>query len=212
MIYALWNGGPSYRPSDRHTAGDLETFESVEDAVEEMVDRIANRDGQNPAVAGSSLELYIADPTGDDDYAPDFVYDQVGTLAMPRILAESLDTIVQHYAVCALWSSHDMRHESDPDRYAENLDDGYDVADIAADTMTGMRDDVADFVASNAGDILASELTPEQTGHDFWLTRNGHGAGFWDRGLGELGDRLADAARVYGSVDLFVNDDDEIEA
>lgn len=22
----------------------------------------------------------------------------------------------------------------------------------------------------------------EQAGHDFWLTRNGHGAGFWDRG------------------------------
>jgi hypothetical protein len=21
----------------------------------------------------------------------------------------------------------------------------------------------------------------EQAGHDFWLTRNGHGAGFWDR-------------------------------
>lgn len=24
-------------------------------------------------------------------------------------------------------------------------------------------------------------LDPERLGHDLWLTRNGHGAGFWDR-------------------------------
>lgn len=53
-------------------------------------------------------------------------------------------------------------------------------------------------------------LTPDRAGHDFWLTRNGHGAGFWDRGMGKLGDRLADAARAYGSVDLYVGDDKKI--
>ena len=39
----------------------------------------------------------------------------------------------------------------------------------------------------------------EQAGHDFWLTRNGHGAGFWDRGdlygsnetIGDIGDYLS---------------------
>lgn len=46
-------------------------------------------------------------------------------------------------------------------------------------------------------------------GHDFWLTRNGHGAGFWDRGLGELGDRLTDAAHAYGSVDVPTDEEDE---
>lgn len=25
------------------------------------------------------------------------------------------------------------------------------------------------------------DLDPEQLGHDLWLTRNGHGTGFWDR-------------------------------
>lgn len=43
-------------------------------------------------------------------------------------------------------------------------------------------------------------------GHDLLLTRSGHGAGFWDRGLGELGDRLSDAARVYGSTSAEVVD------
>lgn len=29
-------------------------------------------------------------------------------------------------------------------------------------------------------------------GHDFWLTRNGHGSGFWDRSeLGELGEQIS---------------------
>jgi hypothetical protein len=30
----------------------------------------------------------------------------------------------------------------------------------------------------------------EQAGIDFWLTRNRHGAGYWDRGLGITGDKL----------------------
>lgn len=44
-----------------------------------------------------------------------------------------------------------------------------------------------------------------QHGHDFALTRNGHGAGFWDRGYGVAGELLSDAARVYGDYDVYVN-------
>lgn len=32
----------------------------------------------------------------------------------------------------------------------------------------------------------------EAVGHDLWLTRNGHGVGFWDRGMGRVGKRLTD--------------------
>jgi hypothetical protein len=31
------------------------------------------------------------------------------------------------------------------------------------------------------GEIDLSKFDPAQIGHDLWLTRNGHGAGFWDR-------------------------------
>jgi hypothetical protein len=44
-------------------------------------------------------------------------------------------------------------------------------------------------------------------GHDFWLTRNGHGAGFWDRQLGELGQQLTDASKAYSGLDLYLGDD-----
>lgn len=38
-----------------------------------------------------------------------------------------------------------------------------------------------------------------QMGYDFYLTRNRHGAGFWDRGLGEIGNKLNKSAHIYGS-------------
>ena len=50
----------------------------------------------------------------------------------------------------------------------------------------------------------------DYAGHDFWLTRNGHGAGFWDRGLGEAGKKLTDAAHAFGECNLYLGDDDVI--
>lgn len=46
-----------------------------------------------------------------------------------------------------------------------------------------------------------------EMGACFALSASGHGAGFFDAGLGELGDTLQAAARVYGGQDLVRNDD-----
>ena len=49
------------------------------------------------------------------------------------------------------------------------------------------------------------ESEPSFAGHDFWLTRNRHGAGFWDRGLeAGLSKRLTDNAHASGEVWLYV--------
>ena len=52
----------------------------------------------------------------------------------------------------------------------------------------------------------------ELAGHDFALTRNGHGTGFWDRGLGEMGDMLTEECKPYGEhrVIIEVDNDDNI--
>ena len=50
-------------------------------------------------------------------------------------------------------------------------------------------------------------LTPEQIGHDFWLTRNGHGTGFWDRGLDDQGDALTTLCKIFGEQDAYEGDD-----
>src|SRR5208337_4573832 len=47
-------------------------------------------------------------------------------------------------------------------------------------------------------------------GHDFWLTRCGHGAGYWDGDYPTSGDGLTEASKSFGDVDLYVGDDDLI--
>jgi hypothetical protein len=53
-------------------------------------------------------------------------------------------------------------------------------------------------------------ISDEQIGHDIWLTRNHHGAGFWDRGLGDLGDKLTEIAHSLGGSDAYVGDDGKV--
>lgn len=46
-------------------------------------------------------------------------------------------------------------------------------------------------------------------GHDFALTQNHHGAGFWDRGYPSvLGDALTDAAQGYGEATAYASASD----
>ena len=86
-------------------------------------------------------------------------------------------------------------------------------AEFSASLLAEAASVCADFVAGNEADLDAYQLaTGYSGGVDFWLTRNGHGAGFWDRGLGALGDRLTSAAKVYGGMGLYLDDNGEISA
>lgn len=51
------------------------------------------------------------------------------------------------------------------------------------------------------------EAEPEKAGHDFWLTRNGHGAGFWDGDWPVHGESLTAAAKRFGEVGIYLGDD-----
>jgi hypothetical protein len=105
------------------------------------------------------------------------------------------------YVECAFWSSLDYDKTDNP----RPLDENYGPDDIAPETWAAMREECALFIEDNAVDLTG--IDAGQVGHDFWLTRNGHGAGFWDRGLGDVGARLTDACRPWGGVDLYVGDD-----
>lgn len=121
-----------------------------------------------------------------------------------------LDDFTRHYIIAALWSSVDDD--------GEPLDGKYEESDIAPEALADMKADCKDFQESNAALLaLAYQLykphadapTPQcSAGHDFWLTRQRHGCGFWDRGFPhELGKVLTEAAQAYGEVDLYVGDD-----
>ena len=50
----------------------------------------------------------------------------------------------------------------------------------------------------------------EQAGHDLFLTREGHGTGFWDRGLGHYGDVFTKYCEEINVCDPYVGDDNLI--
>ena len=108
----------------------------------------------------------------------------------------SLKDFTDAYIIAAMWSSTD--DEGTPlDELGANLAD---------DARARMKSDCVDFWASQAETWQGAGLSDNQAGHDFWLTRNRHGAGFWDRGIGQAGQTLTDAAHAYGDADLYVTD------
>lgn len=112
-----------------------------------------------------------------------------------------MNKFIDAYIEAALWSSTD---DSTP-QGGEPLDANYTAADIAPETLEKMKADCVRFEAENANDI-AADL--EQAGHDFWLTRNHHGAGFWDGDWPEpAASRLTAAAHRFGEFNLYVGDD-----
>lgn len=105
------------------------------------------------------------------------------------------------YVKAALWSSTD-----DDD---QPLDRSHNFTDIDADTLGQMKRDCDNFQRQN--EITLRGLDPAQAGRDFWLTRNGHGAGFWDGDYpDDIGERLTQAAEAFGEYCLYVGDDGKI--
>lgn len=106
----------------------------------------------------------------------------------------------------------------------EPLDKNYGPENIAPETLSGMVADCAKFQAE-AGELIREAIATgevkcgpdfdelERAGHDFWLTRCGHGAGFWDGDWPEpFAAKLTKAAHAFGNVDLYVGDDGKIYA
>lgn len=114
------------------------------------------------------------------------------------------------YIECALWASLD-----DDDQPLDEHD-----GEISEETLTRVREDCAKFIEQTSSVLDAVEQTGvhgdtyAMAGHDFWLTRNGHGAGFWDGdwdveipGASDAGKVLTNAAHAFGGYDLYVGDD-----
>ena len=66
--------------------------------------------------------------------------------------------------------------------------------------------DQADLLAAAVAD---GRYRSDQAGHDFYMTRCGHGCGYWDRDLGEVGERLTQACRPYGGCTVLLYHDED---
>lgn len=117
-----------------------------------------------------------------------------------------LETFTRSYIETMLWSSND---EDD-----EPLDLKYGQDNISEEAIYRINEDCELFWNKNhhvvsGGRAVASQYSePELAGHDFWLTRNGHGTGFWDGDWTEpAATYLTDAAKAFGECDAYVGDD-----
>lgn len=123
-----------------------------------------------------------------------------------------LDPMVRQYLETALWSSND---ESTP-QGGEPLDKSYDVSNISKKSVEKAKADCNEFyeqaseALKKAGHDIG-KLDLGDLGHNFWLTRNGHGAGFWDGDYEkEVGDILTNVSDSFGEIDPYVSDDGEV--
>lgn len=125
-----------------------------------------------------------------------------------------LDEFTLAYIECALWSTNDESNEQG----GEPLDKNYGLEDIAPDTLAQMVADCKAFQEQNAADLEEDNYLRKVewsetalAGHDFWLTREGHGAGFWDGYWSEpAASRLTEASEKFGGFDLYLGDDKKI--
>ncbi|BAM87665.1 hypothetical protein S58_16570 [Bradyrhizobium oligotrophicum S58] len=101
---------------------------------------------------------------------------------------------------------------------------GFD--DLAPETLAAIIADCEAFQRVHADLLDAAyehggergSYDSERAGNDFWYSRNGHGVGFWDRGLGDIGDALSNAcgwksrasAHPFPERDSYIGDDGKV--
>ncbi|GAA2812916.1 hypothetical protein [Saccharopolyspora taberi] len=123
---------------------------------------------------------------------------------------EYIEEMANGYAECLLWQAYYVDyHDVDCNRTececgTTPMDEDFTTEDFHEDLWDKIKEDCKDFFDSNWPDL--GGIDPQQAGHDFMLTRQGHGTGFWDRGLGDKGDRLTKSAKVYGEHNIEAED------
>lgn len=108
-----------------------------------------------------------------------------------------LDAMVDQYAETLLWSETD----DDLNRCS--------VEDLPSDVHTEMCNDCESFFDENWQYLTM--VSPDMAGHNFALSRNGHGAGFFDTPY-EYADELHRSAKAHGTFGLYVGDDGKLHS
>jgi hypothetical protein len=152
----------------------------------------------------------------------------------------ALDEFTQAYIEAMFWTDEepgtvqkaddDSENQWDPENQ-NSLPGDVGFYDLAPETLEKIIADCKAFQETNealleeAYELAADGLayTPERAGHDFWLTRNGHGCGFWSRsfeGHSDIGDRLTarcgwrarkePGCEGFGEVSTYLGDDGRV--
>lgn len=118
------------------------------------------------------------------------------------------DEFTKSYMETMLWSEMDDEGNA--------LDSMYGPSDFSMDAMNSIRADCAKFQQqANLEEVEQLMFMPdsveEMAGHDFWLTRAGHGAGFWDGDWDHHdGQRLTELSKTFQEQYIYVGDDGQL--
>ena len=143
-----------------------------------------------------------------------------------RAATPEFEAFETHMLATALWSSNGTV-ETPEGEHTFMLDEHYGIEDFSDDARAKLHDDALRFYSANVSAIhcegaplandfegTTSERQAAMAGRDFWLTRCGHGAGFWDgtwpQGVADHLDAQCGWGNKFGNVDLYVGDDNKI--
>ena len=165
-----------------------------------------------------------------NDYIKESYIDNNGNLE--DMSQEDINEILKGYIDCALWTEEE-RLKQENETYSEDEDEDYNdmseidkivnvqlkldsksfdnftSEDIDVNSKIEAYNDIKKFIQSsgdNAIEEAISENGLDRLGMDIWLTRNRHGAGFFDRGYKNQ-NILEKSALDLGEKYLVIGDD-----
>jgi hypothetical protein len=156
-----------------------------------------------------------------DEHDFEFLFNQIIELTIAKILpGECIDiweTFWQEYVLCLMFTGHRYQTEQcngdsaypGSGEFGDNYsyDELWDV--LTSDQKLEILSDCFQFcyqIIRTEDPVTIGYLveSPGDCGSDFCLTRNNHGAGFWDRGLGNVGDKLTKISNGFGEQSLTI--------
>lgn len=113
-----------------------------------------------------------------------------------------LEDMTAAYLECALWTASDECEQPLDQTYPYISDFTSETAERAKRVCEAFLTLYGQYIEQAIADVDGPACDYAQAGHDLWLTRNGHGTGFWDRGIGYAGDKLTEAAKTLGEANV----------
>jgi hypothetical protein len=107
--------------------------------------------------------------------------------------------MIAGYLNAAIWTEEEQISETD----------GIDIRELefSPEAEKKATEDVSGFFEANR-ELFSQHARFDVAGMDLWLSRNGHGAGFFDgEQYGDNADTLQSAAEKLGECYLYVGDD-----
>ncbi|MBP7280327.1 MAG: hypothetical protein KBA66_02035 [Leptospiraceae bacterium] len=132
-----------------------------------------------------------------------------------------INEVMKHYLLCAIWTEEEQMSEMEEkeiaDFYGESEEitklvprNEMNIENFSDDSKIKAFEDIRKFLSIDGVQeaIEKQNIPNDMLGHDLWLTRNSHGAGFWDRGYDKkISNLLTNAALSLGRCEVEAGDE-----